>query len=244
MAQSGQDAGDGDTGGEVRHHAVKAHFRIGNVQAGQLADNAQQPGDEDAPEDAALDFFHHQNRGDQHTDDGQQNGDALSAEGLSVVAEAVYGHQCGGVHHQLAVLQADEGDEQSDAGGDGALEGHGDGVEDGFPHVGQGERDEDQALHKHGGQRHLPGIAHAAYYGISKVGVQSHAGGKDEGIVGQQSHQDGCDQGGKTGGGEYGALVHTRGAEDVRVDGQDVGHGHEGGDTCHDLSFDVCFVLA
>ena len=56
------------------------------------------------------------------------------------------------VHDQLGVLQADKGNEQADAHADRALQGHGDGVEDALTHIGQGQHDEDDALHKHGHQ--------------------------------------------------------------------------------------------
>ena len=161
---------------------------------------------------------------------------------MEVLGEAGDGDQGGGVHGQTGVLKADEGDEQADAHRHAPLQGEGDGVEDGLAHVGQGQDDEDQALDKHGQQGHLPAVAITGHHGVSHIGVQAHARRQGEGQVGHQTHAQGAQEGGQGGGQQHGGAVHAGGAQNGRVDGQDIGHGHKGRDTGHDLGFDVCLM--
>ncbi|MOA23163.1 hypothetical protein D3C78_1437670 [compost metagenome] len=72
-------------------------------------------------------------------------------------------------------------------------------------------------------------------HGVGEEGVQAHAGGEGDRIVGDQAHDRRADGRGQAGGDEDRALVHARRAEDARVDEQDIGHGQEGGDPGEDL---------
>jgi hypothetical protein len=74
------------------------------------------------------------------------------------------------------IAQADEGDEQADAGGGAVLEAIGDAVDDLFADVGEGEEKEEKAGEKDDAQSGLPGNAAAEDDGISEVGVEGHAG--------------------------------------------------------------------
>ena len=87
----------------------------------------------------------------------------------------------GAVHDDARVLQTDERDEQADTGGDGHLDGVGDGVEDELAQAGDGQQDEDDAVKQH--QHEGIGVAqpHADADGIDEVGVEAHAGGLREG---------------------------------------------------------------
>ena len=138
----------------------------------------------------------------------------------------------------LGVQQADEGDEQADAGRDGFLQGNRDGVEDGFADIGQGQDDENQAFKEDGGQGHFPGVAHLQDDGKGEEGVQAHARCQGEGVVGKEGHAQRPDEGGQGRRREDGAFVHAGGTHDGRVDGQDVGHGHERRDASQDFRAD------
>ena len=163
-------------------------------------------------------------------------------EGLAL--EVLVGQQGGiAVDDELGVLQADERDKQADADTDGGFQRHGDGVEDGLTHIGQGEDDKDDALHKDGQQGHLPAVAHGQHNGVGKVGVQAHAGGQRERVVGHQRHAHGADKRCQRGGDQHGFGIHTGRRQNVRVDRQDVGHRHKGRDTGHDFGFDIRVVL-
>src|SRR5699024_10482256 len=187
-------------GGDDRIHPGGC---IGDIEAAQLADHAQNPGDQDAVEDGALDPLHQHHGDDQHADQSQDGADAHAVEGLAL--KALVGQQGRiAVDDQLGVLQAHKGDEEADAHADGGFEGGGDGVENGLPHVGQGQQNEDDALCKDGHQGQLPGVTHLQHYGVGEVGVQAHAGGQGKGIVGQQGHQGGADEGGQGSGDQDG----------------------------------------
>ena len=223
-------------------HAVHARIRIGHIDAGDLAEDAQHPGDQDAVQDAALDLLDQQDAGDGHADEGQDGTHAHAVEGLAF--EVLVGDQRRvAVHDQLGVLQADKGHEQADAHADRALQGHGDGVEDALTHIGQGQHDEDDALHKHGHQGQLPAVAHGQHDRVGEIGVQAHAGGQSKRVVGQQSHQGRAHKGCQCGGDQHSLGVHAGRRQDVGVDRKDVGHGHEGGDTCHDLGLCIGVVF-
>ena len=117
------------------------------------------------------------------------------------------------------------------------------GVEDGLAHIGQRQHDEDDAFNKDGQQSHLPAVAHGEHNGVGKVGVQAHAGCQCKRIVGKQSHKRSANKGCQRGGDQHSLGIHARCGQDVGVDGKDVSHGHEGGDTGHDLGLYIGVVF-
>ena len=205
---------------------------VGDIDACNLAEHADDPGGQDAQQDGAVDILDVQHGGDEQTDESQQGTDA---GGVEVVGEAGDGHQGGGVHAQAGVLQADEGDEQADAHAHAPLQVQGDGVEDGLTDIGHGQDDEQDALKEDGQQGDLPAVAEAQDNGVGQEGVQTHAGGQGEGQVGHEGHAGGADEGGDGGCQQHGGGIHTGVTQNAGVDGQDVGHGHEGGNAGHDL---------
>ena len=190
LAQGGKVEADKSRGDDGVHTSV----HIGDIDTGQLTDDAQRPGQQDAVQDSALDVLDEHDGNQQHADQGQQGADADAVEGLAL--EVLVGQQRGvAVDDELGVLQADEGDEQADADADRRFQGQGDGVEDGLAHIGQGQHDEHDALNKDGQQGHLPGVAHRQHDGVGKVGVQAHAGGQRKRIVGQECHEHRAEEG-------------------------------------------------
>ena len=158
--------------------------------------------------------------------------------------EALVGQQGGiAVDDKLGVLQAHKSDEQANAHADGGFEGGGNSVKERLPDIGQRQNDEDDAFCKDRHQGHLPGVAHLQHDGVGKVGVQAHAGGQCKGVVGQQCHQRRTDEGGQRGGNENGVGIHPGGRKDAGVDCENIRHGHEGSDTCHDLGFGVGMIF-
>ena len=153
-------------------------------------------------------------------------------------------HAGGGVvDHDAGVLQADEGDEQADTGGDGHLDLVGNGVEDDLAQTGDGQQHEDDAVKQH--QHQGVGIAQAQAHthGVDEIGVEAHAGGLRQRQVRQQADEQGAHHGGNGGGHINGPVADAQHvcavAKGVRehtgIDHQNVGHSHEGGDTGHDL---------
>ena len=238
LAQCGEVEADKAGGDDGVHPCVG----VGDINASQLADDAEHPCDEDAVEDAALDVLHQQDGGDDHAQQSEDGAHAHRGEGLAL--KVLVGDEGGvAVDDELGILQAHEGHEQADAHADSALEGHGDGVEDALTHVGQAQHDEDDALDEDGHQGQLPAVAHRENDGVGKVGVQAHAGGQREGVVGQQSHQGSAHEGCQRGGDQDCVGIHAGSGKDAGVDRKDVGHRHEGGDTGHDFGLDVGVVL-
>ena len=178
----------------------------------------------------------------QQAEDGHQHGhDACPGGVAGVDVEGVEGDAGGGVaHHDAGVLEADEGDEQSDAGGDGHLDLLGDALEDQLSKAGEGEEQEDQAVHQHQHQGVGVGETHAQADGVDEVGIETHAGGLRQGQVGQEADEHGAHDGGEGGGNVDRAIgdVGAEGGEHACVDHEDVGHGHEGGESGKDLSTD------
>lgn len=131
-----------DRSGDDAEHL---HFRVGDVEAGQFAEDGQDPREEDAPEDVAADFLDHEDGREDDAEHGQEDRNADGVEGprSSGLFEREQGNLgCRIGDDDLGVQQADEGDEQADAGRDGFLQGNRDGVEDGFADIGQGQDDE------------------------------------------------------------------------------------------------------
>ena len=176
----------------------------------------------------------------QNAHHAQQRADARGGEILPEIHQL---HQRRAAHAQSGVLQADEGDEQSDAHGHAPLQAQRNGVKDGLPDVGQGQHHKNQSLHKDRQQRHLPGIAHPQADGIGHIGVQAHTGGQGEGQVCHQSHGRSADEGGQGRSQQNGSRIHARCGQDAGIDGQDVGHGHKGGDSRDDLGFHIGLVF-
>ena len=71
-------SGHGDDSG--RNNAVEACFGIRNIEADELADDAEYPCRDDAEKDRALDIAKHKDRSDQDAEDSQKNGDAFGIE--------------------------------------------------------------------------------------------------------------------------------------------------------------------
>ena len=238
LAQSGEVEADEGGGNDGVHACVG----VGNIDAGDLAEDAQHPGDEDAVQDAALDLLDQQDGGDEHAHQREDRTHADAVEGLAL--EVLVGDEGRiAVDDQLCVLQTDKSNEQANAHADGALQGHGNGIEDALAHIGQGQCNEDDALNKDGHQSQLPAVTHGQHDRVGKVGVQAHAGGQSKRVVGQQSHQGRAHKGCQCGGDQHSLRVHAGSRQDVGVDRKDVGHGHESGNTCHDLGLCIGVVF-
>ncbi len=117
-----------------------------------LDHQAQQRGGQNAPKHAATDLGHHQTGGDEQADEAQQ--------GLAF-GDVPQGHQrCVVIHYNPGILQADERNEQTDAGADGLLQGTRDGVDEPGTHLGERQDNEQDTFNEHGRKGKLPGIAH------------------------------------------------------------------------------------
>ena len=141
-----------------------------------------------------------------------------------------------------AVLQADEGDEESDAHRDGVAQVERDGIDDGLAHLEEGEQDEDDALYQDGCQGLLPRVAHHQDQRVGKEGIDTHGRGQRKRQSGIERHDTGGDDGGNDRSRKDTALVHTCIAEDDWVDGEDVRHGEKCGQSGHHLHLHGMFL--
>ena len=200
------------------------------VEVGDAQGDAHNGGDENADEQRARNPLDQQSRRQQNAADGQQD------SGIVEIAQRE--ERSLGRSHDAGALEADEGDEETDARADGATEHKRNGLDNLLAHAREGEQHEDDALNEDGRQSELPGVAHRDAHGEGEEGVQAHAGSQRERQLGVEGHDGGGHNGGDAGGGEHGALIHAGGGENAGVHGQNVGHREEGGDAADDLLAD------
>src|SRR5229473_1214944 len=190
---------------------------------------------DDAQEDGAADAPGHQDS----NEDEPRGGEANLRVGNFAKAD-----KGGGIGDDyVCVAEADEGDEESDAGGGAVLEAIGNAVDDLFADVGEGEEEKEEAGEKNDSERSLPGHAAAEDDGVGEVGVERHARREGDGIVGPEAHDERGDRGGNAGGEENAINGHAAFGEDARVDDDYVGHGHESGQAGEELAPDGGLVF-
>src|SRR5688572_21187225 len=70
---------------------------------------------------------------------------------------------------------------------------------------------------------------------VGEISIQTHARGQSYWVVRKQPHECRSERCSKAGRHENGALIHSRIRKDLRIDENDISHGHEGRDARHDL---------
>ena len=124
-------------------------------------------------------------------------------------------------------MQAQEGDEEANPGRDGELQVVRDAVHDHFPQLEDGDQDEDDGSNENGCQSSLPLNLHAQANGVGEESVQAQRWGSGDWIVGEDPHDEAAKGTCQSSRGEQGTLVHAAGAQDARVNEQDVAHRKE-----------------
>lgn len=221
-------AENGRYGGGHRHRMV---------DVGGPEEDADDGSGQHTEQDAAFHLQNHEDGGDGHSDDEEEH--------RAVFGFAEGDERGGVVNDDAGILQPDERDEESDARSDGVFQRGGNGIHNGLPDVGDGEDDEENALQQDGGEGKLPRIAHGEAYGEDKEGVQSHAGRESEGLLGVNRHDEGAHNGRQRGGGEHRVGGHpllVQSTENAGVDGQNIGHREESGDTRHYFRLNTMFL--
>ena len=200
------------------------------VPSGELRHHTEGPGDQDADEDGTGDLIMGQDRDDDEADEAQDHFGAR--EGAEAEEGAFVGNDDAGA------LQGDDGDEQTDAGGDAELQVLRDAVDDLLTELEERHQDEDTALDKDRCQSDGPGVRDVFQFTETdregKVSVEAEAGGQGDRIVRNESHQERSEGRGESSGNEDAVRVHDV-TKDARVDRQDVGHGEERGQTGDDF---------
>ena len=212
----------------------KAVIEAGNSEAEEVVKNGTA---DDAPEHSALDLLLGQRADDNNGEDGNdQRHDLAPGDIAEHDVERVQVNQgCAVIDDKTDILHADKGDEQTDAGCDGALNRLGNGFEDELAETGDGQENEDEAVNKDHDQSVLIGEAQTEANGVNEECIQTHAGGLRKGKSCQKADEQGAEHGGDCGC-DVNRVVHRAGlavkvAEHAGVDHQDVRHCHECGDT-------------
>ncbi len=165
--------------------------------------------EEESGEHGAEDSEEHEGSDAEDLQDGDEE-EAEDGEGGLGCAEVAEGDGVGGAGDDDAgVAEAYEGYEEAYATPYGGVELVRDGGDEALADSGVGEEEEDAAGEEDGSEGGLPGDAHALDYGVGEVGVEAHAGGEGERVVGDGSHEDGAEGGAEAGGGGDGCDGHS-----------------------------------
>ena len=143
------------------------------------------------------------------------------------------------MHNHAAVFQSDESDIQSDSRSDGITERGGDGIDDDIAKVRYRQKNKNQSFDKDSREGKLPAVAHGHADRVSEESVQSHAGRQRKWHFGIKRHDERSQHGHDGGCGKDSAFVHPYRSEDIRIHGQNIGHGQECSDSREYLCFDV-----
>jgi len=158
-----------------------------------------------------------------------ETGQGDEGHGRGEIADLHVGARRGALGHDAGLREADERDEDADAGGDGGLQGGGDRVEDHLAHTKQGEAQEQHAGEEHNAEGDGPRHLHEAHHADGEEEVLAHEGRLGDGIVGPQAHHERREGGRQAGRRHHRAEIHARGLrEDGGLDEDDVAHGGEG----------------
>ncbi len=184
---------------------------------------AQRRGDHDGDQHGGVDAAGGEDADQEEAEQTQQAGQR---------GQVAHGHHSRGAgHDDPGVVQAEQGDQQTDTGGDADPQGERNVADQPIAHSKQGEDQQTHGAPEDSAHTHLPGVAHTGHDHEGEEGVEAHGGSQRDGQVGQEAHQDAADTGDEAGGDKDCLGVHARRREDLRVDEHDVDHGQEGGDT-------------
>ena len=144
--------------------------------------------------------------------------------------------------------KADVHQHQTDGGADAQTDAQRDSVHDLVADVEHAQQQEHDALHQNDAQHRLKGagvvsVQHGGHIAgdDGEEAVQTHAGRHDEGLVGQKRHAHRADGAGDAGGQKNAVPEGSANGEvgqQVGVQGDDVRHGHEGGQTGKNFRLD------
>ena len=229
------------------------------VQEYEGADPVHHRGNEHAEQNGTLDaLLGHSNDGKQANEHGNDGEDHGSVAGITHVGLQDAGgqgtekvpHHIEGSGKAVALgidahigAQANVHQHQADGRRDTQTDAQRNGLHDLLTNIENRQHDEHDAFHQDDHQRGLEGshIAHAGQghdvaHDHSKEAVQAHAGRHGKGLVGQECHAEHTDGGGHTGGYEHAVPQGAAGVkirQQVGVQRDDIGHGHERGQTGH-----------
>ena len=167
---------------------------------------------------------------------------ARSTCGSDTLTEA---DECGRIRDDdLRVAQSDEGDEQADSRRGTVFQAIGDAVDDLLTNARERQEEKKQAGEKNNAQHGLPRNAPSDHDRIGEVGVERHAGRQRDRIIRPQPHHERRNRGREARREEHAVLGHARLRQNLRIDHDDVRHGHERGQAGEKLDANRGVVFA
>lgn len=218
-----------------RIQRIHLRLRVHLIKPRRLAQHAESPREQDADQDRAFHPFVEQHDRHEESDQRERGADAVRGPG---VAERHERGQARAVHDDPSPLEPDEHDEEPDAHADGGFQRQGDGVEDLFTDRDQRADQEYDALHEHRHHPELPRDPHADHHGEREERHDADARHQRERVLPEEPHQDRADERRDGGGDDRSARRKPDLAHHARIDGEDVDHGEEGGDSGDDFGLD------
>ena len=240
------------------------------VQEGKGACPVDHRGNEHAEQDGTLDALlghcHDGKQANKHGDNGQDHGGitgithvGLQHAGGQCAEEVTHHEEGGGEAVALGVdahigAQADVHQHQANGGRNAQTDAQRNRLHDLLTDIEDGQDHEYNTLNQDDDQSSLEGchISHTGHgdnvaHDHSEEAVQAHAGSHAEGLIGQECHAEHTHSGSDAGGHEHtipqlGALSAEIGQQ-IGVQSDDVGHGHESGQTSHQFSLDIGAVV-
>ena len=129
---------------EIREQIVEPEFRIWNINACKLTDNAKNPCDQNAPQNIAFDILNNKDTCHQDTYKRQSNSNpdiikwSIDTVQLIVFLNREKLNQCGTADNDLGVLKTDKCNKKTDADTDGGLQILWNRIENCFTYISQG----------------------------------------------------------------------------------------------------------
>ena len=151
--------------------------------------------------------------------------------------QIAHGNQCVRVRNdQTDILQSHHRDKQPDTTGDPHPQTKRDIGNHPVTDAEQGQQQHTERAPEDSAHPDLPGVAHGRNHAESEKGVQAHSRCECNRQICQTAHQNTAECSNQTGGHEDCLCVHPGGAENLRVNKNDIHHGKKGGYTGDNFS--------
>ncbi len=166
---------------QLAEHRLDAGGHGDKTLEGDIAKQpAQRRGDHDGDQHGGVDAAGGEDADQEEAEQTQQAGQG---------GEVAHGHHGRGAgHHDPGVVQAEQGDQQTDTGGDADPQGERNVADKPITHPQQGEDQQTHGAPEDGTHTHLPGVAHTGHDHEGEEGVEAHGGCQRDGQVGEQTH--------------------------------------------------------
>src|ERR1019366_2653774 len=224
---------------ELKENGLKAG-RTADPTCGRRSDpgdEAEQGGGENSAKNRGRKPANGQHRHQQETKDGEKNRKR---------SEMARSHRRSGRTNgdDAGLIQADEGEKQSDADSVTVTEGGGNGVDHPLAKAEQSHQNKKNSGQEHRAQSALPRVSEHVDRRERDKSVLAHIRTDGKRTVGIKAHQQRSENGRENGGCERSTRRHSGRFQDGRVDGHDVGHREKGSEAGDDFAADGRLVVS